>query len=122
MSQPNSNTVFYNPRGQVVGTLQGGWLYKTVDTSKHQLHSPRAWAIDAEHLDRLRAMGAAGVRLTDETGTVWTATVAAFDRWGRAFNRRHGWQVFLTLPYWTVKRPGETLQATLPGFDMMGVA
>lgn len=99
-SNDTTERVLYNARGQVVGAMKDGWLTKHVDSSKHQLVKPPAWAIDREHLDRLEAMGAAGVLLIDETGTEWRATVADFRCYGIPINRGHGVQVALPLARW----------------------
>lgn len=99
-SNDTTERVFYNARGQVVGKVLGGWLVKHVETDKHMLLKPPAWAIDREHLDRLEAMGATGVLLIDETGTEWRGTVADFRRYGVAINRGHGVQVALPLARW----------------------
>ncbi len=91
----------------MVGRLADGWLRKHVDSTRHMLRQPPAWAIDADHLDRLEAVGAAGVRLTDENGTVWSADLAAFERYGVLIDRGHGRQVALPLSRWERRRPGE---------------
>ncbi len=102
-----TSEVFRNGRGRVVGRLAGGWLRKHVDTARHQLRQPPAWAIDREHLERMEALGAAGVLLIDETGTEWRATVSAFRQLGIAIERGHGRQIALPLARWERRRPGE---------------
>jgi hypothetical protein len=92
---------FTNARGQVVGRLSSdGWLEKTVRTDVHQLRRPPAWAIDVVILDRLNRLGARGVRLTDERGRDWWATLDQFKEKGVHLNRGHGDQVALGLRYW----------------------
>ena len=95
-----TNEPFYNARGQVVGRVQAGWLTKRVDSRRHQLRQPPAWAVDRGHLGRLEAMGAFGVLLVDEHGTEWRATLDAFRRYGIPLDRGHGPQVALPLARW----------------------
>jgi len=103
----DSSTVFSNARGQVVGAVRDGWLMKRVDTRVHQLRKPPAWCVDAEHLDRLEAMGATGVLLIDEQGTEWRATVQAFRAHGLPIDRGHGVQVALPLARWRTTVAGQ---------------
>ncbi len=109
----STGRVFYNCRGQAVGRLENGWLTKHVDTNTHQLRFPPAWCIDRHHLERLEALGAAGVRLIDEKGTEWRATTAAFERFGIPLERGHGRQVALPLAKWDVQTPGGSVQLNL---------
>ena len=67
------------------------------------LRAPRGWALDADAPERLRAMGALHVKITDtDTGTVYTAPLATFEQYGVALNRGFGPQVALPLGYWAV--------------------
>lgn len=67
------------------------------------LRAPRGWALDADAPERLRAMGALHVKITDtETGTVYIATLDTFERYAVPFNRGSGPQVVLPLGYWRV--------------------
>lgn len=109
---------FYNRRGQRVGYLRDGWLTKHVDTRVHQLRRPPAWCVDAEHLDRLEAMGATGVLLIDEHGTEWRATVQAFRRYGRSVDRGHGVQVALPLARWRTTAAGQLSLFSLLGGEV----
>jgi hypothetical protein len=104
--------VFRNDRGQVVGTLRAGWLEKSVNTNIHRLRKPLAWAIDRAHLDQLQALSARGVRLSDEQGREWTATLDLLTAKGFRLDRGHGEQVGLILRYWTVRLPGTPAQAS----------
>jgi hypothetical protein len=99
----HNECTFFNARGQCAGILRGGWLVKRVDSSKHQLRRPPAWAIDEEHFAELQRRGALGVELTDERGQVWRATLDTFEQHGFAFNRGHGEQVALPLGFWRVE-------------------
>ncbi len=105
--QSDDSTVFYNAHGKVVGALKDGWLRKRVRTDVHQLRKPPAWCIDAAHLDRLEAMGAAGVLLVDEHGTEWRATVQTFRQYGIPIDRGHGAQVALPLARWRTTVAGQ---------------
>jgi len=111
-------TVFRRPDGRPVGRLVDGWLVKRVRTDVHQLRRPPAWAVDASHLRELRRLGAAGVRLVDERGAMWSASAASFEHYGLLVDRGHGHQVALPLAYWRVRRPDDaTEQPALPGFE-----
>ena len=101
--QTNCST-FCNALGQVVGRLESGWLVKHVDTRRHQLRVPPAWACDVAHIEQLRQCGAHGVKLIDERGRIWTAPLG---RWQglRTIDRGHGRQYVLPLDRWTVEDP-----------------
>jgi hypothetical protein len=111
---------FYNASGKRVGTLvhdeRGLWLEKHVRTGVHQLRVPRpAWAADATHLAKLQALGAAGIRLIDEDGRVWSATLTRFWQHGKLIDRGHGEQLALALSHW--QRDGQPQQPSLFGSD-----
>jgi hypothetical protein len=99
-----ASTGFLNPQGRVVGSLvhddTGLWLEKKVCTTKHQYKRRPAWAVDTQHLIQLRAIGARGVRLVDERGRIWTATLGDFARWGFRLDHGHGEQRALPLERW----------------------
>ncbi len=101
-----SQVRFENDRGRLVGTLleddRGLWMRKYVDSRKHQLWKPPAWACDVEHLRQLADVGGVGVRLEDERGRVWKATLAQFRAHGIPIDRGHGPQVALELRHWAV--------------------
>lgn len=100
-SQHRTETVkFYNNLERVVGSLDGRWLVKKVDSRKHQLRRPLAWAVDEQHLVQLRELGAEGVHLIDEQDRVWAATLDMFDAYGFRLDRGHGVQVALPLSRW----------------------
>ena len=89
--------------GQMVAFAGGEiWLVKDgLDPDRHMLKKPPAWATDAEHLDMLRVVGGAGVRLICRDGTTYEATLETIDRYGFVFDRGHGRQVALPLGRWT---------------------
>jgi len=95
--------VFYNARGQVVGTLHNGWLVKRVDSRRHQLRKPPGWCVDEQHIEQIEALGARGVKLLDEHGRTWTASTDAFRHHGLTVDRGHGRQVLLVERYWRVE-------------------
>jgi hypothetical protein len=113
-----SGIPFHNQRGQVVGAVRDGWFMKRVDTRVHQLRKPPAWCVDAEHLDRLEAMGATGVLLIDEQGTEWRATVQAFRAYGLPIDRGHGVQVALPLARWRTTVAGQLSLFSLFGGEV----
>jgi hypothetical protein len=110
----------YNAKGQRCAQLEQDsdgtiWLSKRVDSTKHQLRTPPAWAADADHLAELVRAGGAGVAIVDEVFTEWTATVDDFERFGFPFDRGHGKQIALPLARWKVQRLGEAWQLSLFG-------
>ena len=98
----------YNPAGQTVGTITYeangtvALVKAGLDTHRHQLRQPPGWAVDADHIEQLRALGGTAIRLVCTDGSTWTASLAAFDRHGIALDRNHGRQVALALR----QRPG----------------
>jgi hypothetical protein len=111
--QPNDTTPVYNPAGRPVGEICDGWLTKRVNTSRHQLQRPPAWATDERHLDQLEAINGQGVRLIDEAGRIWTAALSAFRHHGIKLNRGFGQQVALPLKFWQIVCPFEPQQHAL---------
>jgi len=103
--------------GRVVGSVQRGVLRKSVKASRHQLRTPRAWALDVCSLDEAERLGARVVSIRDaESGTTYTASCALIRKRGFVFNRRHGHQIGLALEHWRAtggKRSGP-VQLALP--------
>jgi hypothetical protein len=94
--------------GQLVQDADGTtWLQKHVHTGRHQLRRPPAWAADDDHLERLREIGAVGIRLEDESGNAWSATLDQFEQHGFPVRRGHGHQTGLVLSRWVVRRRGQ---------------
>lgn len=113
LPQAHSSTRPVYAQGRVVGRMVDGWLVKTgLDPCRHKVRIPVGWATDAEHLE---IPGLRGVRLYVKDGSTWTATLAAWRRYGRPLDRGHGRQVVLVDRYWTVTRPGE------PVADQLGL-
>lgn len=101
--QPTTTLPIRAATGRVIGHVAGGVFSKRVRGSVHMLRAPRGWALDADTLADLRALGVASVVVTDtETGTVYAAPLAEFDAHGVAFNRGAGPQVCLLVGYWRV--------------------
>ncbi|GBD22998.1 hypothetical protein HRbin29_00648 [bacterium HR29] len=100
------------PDGRVVGAIV--WrdgravLRKQVDSRRHQLRRPPAWAIAEAHLELLEVEGgpSALVELEDERQRRWTATVEDFRRHGFPVERS-GFepQVALALAHWGLIDP-----------------
>jgi len=104
--------------GKVVAVISGGVLRKAVSASHHFLRVPPAIAFDTSILDAARQAGVSRVEVTDrETGRVYTAALADFDRWGVPINRGFGEQRALPLARWQVTRPGEGRQLALWGAE-----
>lgn len=97
----------YNGRGQVVGDIKGDgrpWLYKYgLDPTIHMLRKPPGWATDAAHIDELRRLGGAGIRLKMRSGETLQATLAVIDKHGFPFDRGHSRQIVLPLKFWGTK-------------------
>jgi len=101
--QPTTALPIRAANGRVVGNVAGGVFSKRVRGSVHMLRAPRGWALDADTLGELRALGVATVAVTDtETGTAYTAPLAEFDAHGVPLDRGFGPQVALPLGYWRV--------------------
>lgn len=118
--QPTTALPIRAANGRVVGNVAGGVFSKRVRGSVHMLRAPRGWALDADTLAELRALGVATVVVTDtETGTVYTAPLAEFDVnvHGVAFNRGAGPQVVLPLGYWRVNGQPPALAPREPDPD-----
>lgn len=100
----NANIRFYNRSGIAIGELDGDCLVKTVRSSAHMLRNPRGWTWDVAVLDDAREAGATWTRIHDEdTGRVYTASLEAFEEYGKKIDRGYGEQVCLPFKYWQVK-------------------
>lgn len=100
---------FDGRRGRAVGCIVGDVLRKELHSSRHLLHTPPAWAVDAAILDQCERVGVTTVQVVDlDTGDRYVALLSSFRRFGRRFNRGCGDQVYLTLDHWTVEREGWT--------------
>jgi hypothetical protein len=94
--------------GRVVGEVVDGVLRKAVRRSVHFLRQPTAIAWDLVCLEQAEALGATRCEVLDlETGTLYTAPLQHFWRFGLRLDRGHGAQVALPLDRWTVTRKGE---------------
>jgi hypothetical protein len=95
-------------RGRVCGYLSDdGWLFKQVDRHIHQLRQPPSWATDLAHVERLAVLGAHGIRLHDEQGQTWEATLEQFREHSVPISRGYGAQLALPLRWWRVTAPGQ---------------
>ena len=104
----HSSIPLANRDGQIVGFVSpGGWLEKRIVTARHLLrfakHGP-SWASDVDILDELASLGGIGLRLFDEHGVIWTATLDDFAAHGERISRGHGAQIALARRFW--KRSG----------------
>jgi len=100
--------------GRVVGHVTGPELTKTVRKSKHQLHSPPAWASDADVLQKAFELGAREVVLLDkDDGTTWRAPITSFWNLGFPVRRGHGHQIGLPLHRWEKIQAGAPRQLPL---------
>lgn len=104
--------------GRVVGHVAGGVFSKRAQASKHMLRAPRGWALDADTLAELRALGVVTVTVTDtESDTTYSAPLAEFSAHGVALNRGFGPQVALPLGYWRVNGQPPALAPREPDPD-----
>ena len=99
---------------KIVGHVVGNRFVKRAKGSCHQLHSPRAWAIDCQSLAEAESLGAEAVEIEDtETGAIYTASIERIRNKGFVIDRGFGQQVCLCLQSWAVHRLGEPQQLTL---------
>jgi len=107
----------YSAAGRVVGEVVDEVLRKAVRRSVHFLRQPPAIAWDVCVLEQAEALGATRTEVLDtETGTLYTAPLNAFWRYGVRLNRGFGDQVALPLDRWQVRRPGERVGVQLSLF------
>lgn len=111
----------YNLKGQVIGRIEADTLTKTARAGAHMLQRPPAWAWDAPILAQAEAAGCIWTEITDaDSGKVYRARLADFQRHGVRFDRGHGAQVALPLAYWQVRRKGEQAAAQLSLLELLG--
>ncbi len=104
--------------GRIIGHVAGGVFSKRVRGSVHMLRAPRGWALDADTLAELRALGVVTVTVTDtESDTTYSAPLAEFSAHGVALNRGFGPQVALPLGYWRVNGQPPALAPREPDPD-----
>lgn len=95
---------FKNKKGQVIGTLKEGVFLKRVEEKKHLLRIWDAYGIQASVMDRLPSKTM--IKIIDETGKVYRATVEDFlhngkvKEWGD-----HGKQWFLSRKHFMDDNP-----------------
>lgn len=92
--------------------MRDGVFTKTVQGSRHMLHTPRAWALDAGIYDSLRPRVRQIVVTDKDSGYTYTASREVFDLFGGVIDRGFGRQRYLPLDKWQVTRPGEPKQLT----------
>jgi len=104
----------YSAAGQVVGEVRDGVLRKAVRKSIHFLHTPPAIAWDRCVLEEAERLGATRTEVVDlESGTVYSAPLSAFFRYGIRVNRGYGEQLALPLSRWACRREGGPRQLAL---------
>ncbi|MBM3130961.1 MAG: hypothetical protein FJ009_20325 [Chloroflexi bacterium] len=87
--------------GREIGGITGDVFHKTVQASKHFLHTPPAIAFDLDVIAQAKANGARFVEVLDsETGRVFRATIDRVWKRGFTFERKHGRQIGLALDQW----------------------
>lgn len=85
------------------GGVRGGLWTKHLSASRHMLHEPPGWAVDAEDLARARALGAETLRIVDnDCGAAYEAPLAAFSVHGFDVSRGFGDQVALRVGWFAV--------------------
>ncbi len=91
----------HNKSGRLVGRIDSHIFIKEVYGSKHMLHKPMAWAIDADIFDRVINHNCYSIHIIDrETGTRYITGVATFREHKQVLDRGHGKQYFLELVHW----------------------
>jgi hypothetical protein len=91
----------YRRDHKMVGGITGDVFHKTVQASKHFLHTPPAIAFDLDVIAQAREQGARIAEVRDsESGRVYRAEIARI--WSKGFpvNRGHGEQIALALNEW----------------------
>lgn len=91
---------------RVVGSVRTGTpgkpFVKPVDSTRHMLRSPKAWAVGAESLTSAEALGSQLVILHDRaTGDIYSAPIATIRERGFPINRGFGPQIVLVLGEWS---------------------
>lgn len=111
---PTTQELRAGATGKVCAAIVGDVLCKHVAASKHFLRTPRAIAFDTLMLDAAQRAKVTAIEVLDtETGTLYTATLGDFERFGLSLNRGFGPQRALPLDRWHVQRPGDAVQLQL---------
>lgn len=102
-----TNCTAIHAGGKVVGNVQDGVFHKQVQSSRHMLRSPRAWALDSRSLLDAERAGAIVVEIHDtETTLTYIAAIAQLRAQGVRLDRGFGEQIALPLHLWRVEQPG----------------
>ena len=100
-----TENIVRNRQGIMIGQINDRHFLKDVYGSKHMLHKPMAWAIDADIFDRVIAHNCHTIRITDrETRTRYDVSVKVFRENCQTLDRGHGKQYFLELIYWQARK------------------
>jgi hypothetical protein len=94
----------YTESGAIAGMVVKGHIFrKEVFGSKHMLHSPPGWAIDAGIFVMLKRYGVDVIQVLDkETKKLYVTSRETFEREGLTVDRSFGPQKVLALPFWKV--------------------
>ena len=112
----------FSEAGQVVATLKtdrNGTKYvsKSIDQTKHALHTPPGLAIDQVIVNQAKAEGAQYLLIRDRvTAETWSANFATLEEHGFPVKRGHGLQIGLSFAFWKHRNPdqkGPDLPATI---------
>ena len=91
---------------KVVGYVEDGIFFKSVQGSKHFLRKPPAICFDVSTLNTARSSWATQVRVYDkESGLVYVAPLENIERYGFKFNRGFGNQIGLVMEQWETEEP-----------------
>ena len=89
---------------RMVGRIEGKTFIKEVYGSRHMLHFPAGWAIDADVFNAAIAPNCYSIHIIDrETGKRYIAGVKTFREKCQTLNRGHGKQYYLELVHWLVR-------------------
>lgn len=103
--------IYYNKRGQVIGSDNGIVLRKRASASRHFLQKPPAIAWDVEVIEKAKTRGTTTLEVEDmDSGQVYYCQLNTIYTHGFRFDRGHGRQIGLTLKYWQHRNP---LQSSL---------
>ncbi len=104
----------FSETGRVIGKVEQGTFKKTVQGSKHFLHTPPAIGFDVYALEQAQQAGAVMVQVYDkETRITYRASMQQVWELGVKLNRGYGRQIALPLSLWEKYPSGQRSQESL---------
>lgn len=101
--------ILRNKKGQMTGELRDGIYEQSLKRTAHSFHSQGLLAIDTEHFERLKMLGATHVRKTFDNGETFTATLEDFKEYGfsKQWTIEDGEQTFLAEKHWSYRNENQ---------------